>query len=104
MIEQLKEKANEHLPNEPDGRNPGITPVENAVAFAAALGCTFVARNLIQSGWRATLNREPPKNPTSHEVDWGDALLWGAVSGAVVGVARIASRRASSSAYRAIRS
>ncbi|KAA1261476.1 hypothetical protein LF1_40260 [Rubripirellula obstinata] len=104
MIEQLKDKASEYLSDAPDERNAGIEPAENALAFVTALGCTFLARNLIQSGWRAALDRDPPKNPASHEVDWQDALLWGAVSGAVVGVARIASRRASSSAYRAIRS
>lgn len=104
MIEQLQEKANDYLPGNPDERNAGIEPAENVLAFVAAIGCTFLARNLIQSGWRATLDRDPPKNPASHEVDWHEALLWGAVSGAVVGVARIMSRRASSSAYQAIRS
>lgn len=104
MIDQIKDKATEYLSDQPDERNAGIEPAENAIAFAVAIGCTFLARNLIQSGWRAALDRDPPKNPASHEVQWRDALLWGAVSGAVVGVARIASRRASSSAYRAIRS
>lgn len=104
MFEQLRHKASEHLRDNPDERNDGIQPAENALAFVAALGCTFLARNLIQAGWRTALNRDPPKNPASHEVDWRDALIWGAVSGAAVGMARIASRRASSSAYRAIRS
>lgn len=104
MIEQIKDRATGYLSDRPDERNAGIEPAENALAFAVAIGCTFFARNLIQKGWRVTMDRDPPKNPASHEVAWREALLWGAVSGAVVGVARIASRRASSSAYRAIRS
>lgn len=104
MIKQLEEKVEPILDDRPDERNAGIEPAENALAFAVAIGATFVARNAIQAGWRTAFDRDPPKNPASREVDWRDALLWGAISGAVVGVARIISRRASSSAYRALRS
>jgi len=104
MIDQVKEKLTGALANEPDKRNEGIEPAENAIAFAVAIGMTFVARQALQAGWRTALDRDPPKNPASHEVDWKDAILWGAVSGAVVGIARIASRRASSSAYQAFKS
>ncbi|MEO9591488.1 DUF4235 domain-containing protein [Rhodopirellula bahusiensis] len=104
QLEDLKDRAVDFLSDEPDGRNSGIGQAENAIAFAAALGCTFLVRQGIELGWRAALKRDPPKNPTSHEVEWREALLWGAVSGAIVGAARIASRRASSSAYRSMRS
>lgn len=104
MIDQAREKAFQMIGDEPPERNVGIEPAENILAFAAALGMTFIARNALEAGWRKTLNTEPPKNPASREVRWKDALLWGAISGAVVGVARIASRRASSSAYRNFRS
>ncbi|MDA8746073.1 DUF4235 domain-containing protein [Rubripirellula amarantea] len=104
MIETIREKASEFVSNEPNGRNAGIEPTENLIAFAVAIGATFVARELLQAGWRTTMNSEPPKNPASHEVVWRDALLWGAISGAVVGVARIASRRGSSSVYRSLKS
>ncbi len=100
MIEQLKERADEMFGDQPNGVNAGIEPAENALAFVVALGATFLARNALQAGWRTALNSEPPKNPASHEVNWRDALIWGAVSGAVVGAVRIASRRASSGAYR----
>lgn len=107
MIKSVSEKYHQvhdvFLPPEPDGENPGIGPAESAVAMAAAIGAAFVTRRLLQGGWRATFDRPPPKNPASREVDWGDALLWGAVSGAIVGVARIASRRAASSAYHGFR-
>ena len=89
--------------DEPDGRNPGISSSEAAVAFVAAIGATFVARHLLEAAWQTTLDRDPPKNPMSREVAWREALLWGAVSGAVVGITRIASRRASTGAYRSWR-
>ncbi|WDQ14992.1 DUF4235 domain-containing protein [Rhodopirellula sp. P2] len=104
QLEQFKERTTDLFRDEPDGRNPGIGQTENALAFAAAIGCTFLVRQALQVGWRAALKRDPPKNPASHEVQWREALMWGAVSGAIVGAARIASRRASSSAYRSMRS
>ncbi|WP_404307923.1 DUF4235 domain-containing protein [Neorhodopirellula lusitana] len=104
MMDAAKEKVSEYVSDEPNGRNAGVGNTENVVAYAVALGATLLARNALQAGWRTTMNREPPKNPASHEVAWRDALLWGAVSGAVVGIARIASRRGSSSVYRTLKS
>ncbi len=103
MIDEWKDEASGHLTHEPDERNPGIEPGENVVAFAVALGVTMLARNALQNGWRKTMGAEPPKNPASSEVSWKDALLWGVVSGAIVGGVRIASRRASSAMYRSVR-
>ncbi|WP_153556389.1 DUF4235 domain-containing protein [Roseimaritima sediminicola] len=90
--------------DQPDGKNEGVGQMENMLAFAAAIGAGFLARQLLQNSWRAAFQQDPPKNPASHEVDWQDALLWGALSGAIVGAARIASRRSASSAYRKFRS
>ena len=115
MLDALRERVQEYrsgagsdsggdLPESLNERNHGISQTENAVAFAAAIAATFLARNALQLCWRKTLDREPPKNPASYDVAWKEALLWGAVSGAIVGVARIASRRASSSAYHSIKS
>lgn len=111
MLDTLQEKleavhhtAQEKFGSESDSRNTGIGRTENMVALGAAIAATFLARNALQASWKVALNREPPKNPTSSEVDWKDALLWGAVSGACVGMVRIASRRASSSLYRNLKS
>ncbi len=103
--DDLRNRVDEYTGrDEPDGRNPGIGRTESAIAFVAAIGATFVARQLLEAAWQTTLDRDPPKNPTSREVAWREAILWGAASGAVVGIARIASRRASSGAYRSWRS
>ncbi|GAA4467925.1 hypothetical protein [Novipirellula rosea] len=57
MLETLKdqyENARDQISeragwSEPDGRNAGITVAESAIAFAAALGATFVARQLLEA-------------------------------------------------------
>ncbi|EMI15757.1 hypothetical protein RMSM_07328 [Rhodopirellula maiorica SM1] len=103
--DDLRNKVDEYTGrDEPDGRNPGIGRTESTIALAAAIAGTFVARHLLEAAWKSTLDRDPPKNPASREVAWREALLWGAASGAVVGIARIASRRATSGAYRNWRS
>lgn len=89
--------------DEPNERNVGIGMTESALAFAAAVGASILAREFLEAGWRTTLDRDPPKNPASSQVKWKEALLWGATSGAIVGLARIASRRLSSGAYRKFR-
>lgn len=110
MFQTAQEKYDdlrEHFPSRhrnaaEEGRNVGVDRVESVLALGAAVGATFLARHALQAGWRSTLHREPPKNPASPEVDWTDALIWGAVSGALIGVVRIASRRASSNVYHRI--
>lgn len=87
----------------PDGSNPGVGKVESVLEYGAAIATTFLVRRALNLGWRKALDREPPKNPASPAVNWKDALLFGAVSGALVGMARIGSRRASTAAYRRIR-
>lgn len=89
--------------DKPDGRNPGVGKTESIVAYGAAIATTFLVRRVLHLGWRTALDRDPPKNPASHSVAWKEALVWGAVSGALVGMARIGSRRASSAAYRKFR-
>lgn len=112
MIETLRDRYEDvrngefssSFRDEPNGVNDGISAAENVLAFAVATGTALLARELLKGGWRATVGTEPPKNPSSRQVDWRDAMLWGVMSGAIVGAARIASRRATSSAYSRLRS
>lgn len=93
----MNSKDQQHAPDE---RNQGISKTESLLAFGAALLAAFLARELLEVSWRKALDRDPPKNPSSREVAWREALTWGASSGALVGVARIAFRRLSTGAYR----
>ncbi|NND96126.1 MAG: DUF4235 domain-containing protein [Pirellulaceae bacterium] len=88
------------LTENPQPRNPGIGRTEAAIAFAAATATTLAMQQVLEATWRKSLGSEPPKNPASRAVTWKEALVWGALSGAVIGATRIASRRAASSAYR----
>jgi len=110
MLEELKERASavteraeEQLPSDPEDTNAGISQVENLVALATAMAAAVAARHTLHATWRAAFDRDPPRNPSSRQVAWKEALLWGAVSGALVGVARIAARRGSTSLYRQVR-
>lgn len=98
-------KAKETLTDltQPNGRNAGISKTQAFIAFAATTAAAIATRELMESGWRRTLDRDPPKNPASHEVTWKQALVWGTVSGALVGIIRIVARRVSSGAYRKYR-
>ena len=105
QYENLRDEISERTGiGQPNERNAGISATESAVTFVAAIGATFVVRERLESAWLSTLDRDPPKNPSSREVQWKEAMLWGAASGALVGIARIASRRLSTSALRGLRS
>ncbi len=101
--DQLGEQAKSQLSPGSEHSNEGIGQVENLIALATAMAAAVAARHTLQASWRHAFDRDPPKNPSSRNVVWKEALLWGAVSGALVGVARIAARRGSTSLVRRIR-
>lgn len=64
-------------------------------SLVAALLAATVARKGLNASWKAATGKEPPANPADPEVDMAEALLWAAVSGTLVAVARmLATRRA----------
>ncbi|HET8790636.1 MAG TPA: DUF4235 domain-containing protein [Modicisalibacter sp.] len=71
-------------------------------------GVSIAAGVAARNGMRKTYQRKvgkPPLDPYDLDVRWRDALLWGAASGVLVGVARIVGRRIGSEAmHRAKRS
>lgn len=64
-----------------------------AFAGVSAAVAAAGARKALRSGWKRVRNEEPPQNPASSSVGWGNALAWGLLIGVTAGVARIASRR-----------
>ena len=61
---------------------------------AAILGAT-VARKSLTAAWQKSTGKNPPANPADPDVDLWEAVLWAAVSGTVVQLARmLATRRA----------
>ena len=67
----------------------------SAFSLAAAVGAAAVAKKALNTTWRATTGKNPPANPADPDVRMGEAVMWAAVSGTLIGVARmLATRRA----------
>ncbi|MEJ5946089.1 DUF4235 domain-containing protein [Pseudokineococcus basanitobsidens] len=65
-----------------------------------AIAAGIAANKVLTTVWRKSLGGEPPLNPESDETSWGEAVAWALLSGAVVGVARLAWRRNAASYFR----
>lgn len=65
----------------------------NVVGSGAAVLAAIAARKALTSGWEAATGTEPPENPADPSTDWKEAVAWGVLTGAVVGVARMLASR-----------
>ena len=72
----------------------------SALGLAATLGATMVARKLMTTTWKLSTGKQPPSNPEHPDVSVGEAALWAAVSGVVVGLARMFASRKAAEYYR----
>ena len=69
--------------------------VWSVFSLASALTGAAVAKKVLNTSWRAATGKNPPANPADPDVSIGEAVLWAAVSGTLIGVARmLATRRA----------
>ena len=67
----------------------------SAFSLVAALGAAAIAKKGLNTTWRAATGKNPPANPADPDVDVKEAVAWAAVSGALIGLARMfAARRA----------
>jgi hypothetical protein len=73
------------------------------VASGAAIAAVVVTRPAIAGLWKATFRREPPGNPASRDVGWGEALAWAFFTGALVGVIRLVAQRGAAGAWKKAR-
>lgn len=76
--------------------------VWGAVGLGAAVVGGIATRNLIKAGWRSYYDENPPLNPASHDTSWQQAILFTAVMGAGMGVARMLGRRSAAEAWRKV--
>lgn len=70
------------------------------LAGVAAAAATTVADRGARSAWKVTTGEEPPSDPKNPDVDWKQALGWAVLSGALIGVARLAAQRKAADYYR----
>ena len=67
----------------------------SVLSLVAALGGATIARKSLTAAWQKSTGKNPPANPADPDVDLWEAVLWAAVSGTVVQLARmLATRRA----------
>ena len=81
-----------------DSNDPGL--VFKVATMAGAFGAAFIARKVVTTAWQAITGSEPPANPEDPEVTWAEAAGWALVSGAVIGLARLAATRQVTAGYR----
>jgi hypothetical protein len=73
--------------------------VWTAFSLAAALGAAAVAKKGLTSSWRAATGKNPPANPADPDVDVWEAVAWAAVSGTLIGIARMLATRKAAHYY-----
>jgi hypothetical protein len=73
--------------------------VWSVFSLAAALGAAAVAKKTIDKSWHVATGKKPPENPADPDVDLREAVLWAAVSGVAVGLARMLAQRRAASYY-----
>jgi subtilisin family serine protease len=73
----------------------GSSKIWGVFSLVAAVVAAAAARKALNASWRAATGKPPPANPASPDVEMREALVWAAVSGTIVAVARmLATRRA----------
>ncbi len=73
--------------------------VWTAFSLAAALGAAAVAKKGLTTSWRAATGKNPPANPADPDVDVWEAVAWAAVSGTLIGIARMLATRKAANYY-----
>jgi hypothetical protein len=63
------------------------------LALLASLLGAMVARKTLAFAWKSVSGKPPPANPEHPAVTWPEAASWAVVSGAVVGLARLAAQK-----------
>lgn len=61
--------------------------------LAAAGAATMMVTQLTDRGWRMAFGAKPPDNPAAPEVSWGEALLYSAATGLLIGLGRVVAKR-----------
>lgn len=63
----------------------------------AALLAGVVVKAALTAAWRAVKDADPPQNPESDDVTWGEALSWTIASSVAMGVGSLLARRGAAS-------
>jgi hypothetical protein len=69
------------------------------LAALSAVAAAQAADKTLTLIWRGATGDKPPTVPEDPETSWPEALAWGALSGAVMGVARMLATRQAAQYY-----
>ena len=61
---------------------------------------TIVTRKALNTTWKVSTGKVPPKNPAHPDVSMGEAVAWATTSGVAVGLARMLASRKAAEYYR----
>ena len=76
-------------------KDSGGSKVWTLMSMVAVLGAAAVVKKALQTSWKTATGKNPPANPADPDVEVREAVLWAAISGALIGLARMfAARRA----------
>lgn len=73
--------------------------VWSAFSLVAVLATAAVTKKALNTSWKAATGKTPPANPADPDVDVKEAVAWAAVSGALIGLARMAAARRAAGYY-----
>ena len=65
----------------------------------AAVVATLLADEALHAGWRMATGKKPPTTPEDPESNLREAVVWAAVSGAVIGLFRLVATRKAAQYY-----
>ncbi len=68
-------------------------------SLVSVLGAAALAKKVLHGSWKAATGKNPPANPADPDVDVAEAVAWAAVSGALIGLARMAAARRAAGYY-----
>jgi hypothetical protein len=73
------------------------------VAMGAAALAGIATRKALDAGWHLVQDEDPPEDPASRGVGWGQAVLWTVATSAAIGVAQLVARRGAAAGWRKVR-
>ena len=71
-----------------------------AVAGLASFAASQLASQAMSTSWQLAAGDDPPEDPADRGFDWTTALIFGAATGAVVGVAEVLGRGGAKMAWK----
>jgi hypothetical protein len=73
--------------------------VWSVFSLVAVLAAAAVTKKVLNTSWTAATGKTPPANPADPDVDVREAVTWAVVSGALIGLARMAAARRAAGYY-----